>query len=80
MLFMLFIQLILLKLFKLLFTTSTVACMPVNIVREGIKVRTLLEWADGPSAHSIDGLLSKILDGLDGWIGLDGYPLHCCDY
>ena len=31
-----------------------------------------MEWADKR--------LSKMLDGLDGWSGLDGYWLDCCDY
>ena len=45
-------------LLKLLYTATTLACMPVYIVRE---VTTLLEWPVE--------LLSKMLSGwMDGWV------------
>ena len=53
-------------LLKLLYTATTLACMPVYIVR---KVRTLLEWPVE--------LLSKMWTG---WVMGDGYPLDCYDY
>ena len=46
-------------LFKLLYTASTVAYMPIYILSG--KLRTQLEWADR--------LLSKMLDGMDVLMG-----------